>query len=69
MSNTLIVLLSNSTGGTFKTCINMLGQYCTSKEERKAAEALTRYINYLCTDEGQTGENFIFTFCYSIMLL
>ena len=72
MSNTLIFFLSNSTSGSLKTCVNMLEQYCTSGVERKPARALTDYINYICSTEGQKGDvHFITVYLlyHSIMLL
>ena len=49
----------------------MLGQYCTTGEEKKAAKVLTDFINYICTNESQNGDvNIInvYLFLYSIML-
>ena len=53
---TLVFFLSNSTNGTLRTCVNMLGKYCTTGVEKKATRALTDLINYICTTEGQNGD-------------
>ena len=67
-----LFFLSNSTSGSLRTCVNMLGQYCTSGLEMRTARALTDYFNYICTTQGQNGDvNFITVYLlyYSIMLL
>ena len=72
MSNILIFFPSNSTSGTLRTCVNMLGRYCTTGVEKKAARALTDFINYICTTQGQNGDVnliIVYLFFYSIMLI
>ena len=72
MSNTLIFFPLNSTNGTLRTCVNMLGQYCTTEVEKKTARALTDFFNYICTTQGQNGDVhliIVYSLYYSIMLL